>query len=119
MIGAMTLLIIFIGLPAFFFLGLAVFVLYANIFHDAGCSTGMIAGPLVIGLSLVLIGYSLMISGGSSSTAKNEKIICQVCDREFQKGSENAKSIRKTNMCTQCYQNYKNASDYLNELPIN
>lgn len=115
----MIVAIIFLGLPAFFFLGLAVFALYNNIFHDAGLSEGIVIGPFIIGISLAILCYVNIIDSGSSSTTKNEKIICQVCDREFQKGSENAKSIRKTNMCTQCYQNYKNASDYLKELPVN
>lgn len=44
---------------------------------------------------------------------------CKVCDRYFNKDSENAKSIRKTNMCTQCYKNYKDINDALKELPVN
>ena len=119
MIVATILVIIFFGLPAIFFLGLAIFTLYNNIFNYAGLSMSMIIGPFIIGISLSILCYVNIADSGSSSTTKNEKIICHVCDREFQKGSENAKSIRKTNMCSQCYKNYKNASDYLKELPVN
>lgn len=114
----MILVIIFLGLPAFFFLGLAILALYFNIFHDAGFSGNMVISSLSIGILLAMLCYVNIMNSGSSSTTKNEKIICQVCDREFQKGSENAKSIRKTNMCTDCYRSYKGASDALKELPI-
>lgn len=115
----MIVAIIFLGIPAFLLLAFALWVLYHNVFHYAGSPTTMILGPFVVGILLAILCYLTITDSGSSSTTKNEKIICQACDREFQKGSENAKSIRKTNMCTQCYQNFKNASDYLKELPVN
>ncbi|MBP3620103.1 MAG: hypothetical protein J6J24_05560 [Clostridia bacterium] len=55
------------------------------------------------------------IQGNLSNQSDN--VECQVCNREFQAGSENAKSIRKTNMCSQCYKNYKGASGAMKELP--
>ncbi len=79
------------------------------------------------GIVIILIGclafvgsYSLIPQDGTNSNSSSTSTIeCQVCGREFLKGSDNAKSIRKTNMCTQCYSNYKGASDALNELPQN
>lgn len=47
-----------------------------------------------------------------------DTITCKSCGRSFQSDSENAKSIRKTNMCTNCYNNYKKASDALKEMPV-
>ena len=41
---------------------------------------------------------------------------CQVCGREFQKGTEDAKSIKWNNMCKQCLKNYKTADNMLDEL---
>ena len=67
----------------------------------------------LIGLALIVVSSSLMIfsghlnpsfSGGSSSRT------CSYCNRVFT-DSENIKSIRKTNMCTNCYNNYKIGSD--------
>lgn len=53
------------------------------------------------------------------SNNSSDNIECKVCHREFKKGSENAKSIKKTNMCSHCYKNFKDASDVINELPQN
>jgi hypothetical protein len=55
----------------------------------------------------------------SSSSKSNDTLKCKSCGRSFKKGSDNAKSIRKTNMCTSCYKSYKSASDYLKEQPVN
>jgi hypothetical protein len=56
----------------------------------------------------------------SSSKKSNDKdtVECKSCGKKFQLGSENAKSIRKTNMCTNCYNNFKSVSDYLKEQPV-
>lgn len=72
----------------------------------------------VIGSFFAFIILGAFISADGNKGNKN-KFECRVCHKEFQSDSENAKSIRKTNMCTRCYKNYKNASDYLKELPIN
>ena len=47
-----------------------------------------------------------------------DAVKCQVCKKQYKKGSNNAKSINRTNMCSSCYANYKSMSDALNELPI-
>ena len=54
-----------------------------------------------------------------SNSGDKDMVTCKSCGRKFQKGSENAKSIRNTNMCTNCYNNYKNAIDAFKELPVN
>lgn len=52
-------------------------------------------------------------------TSKNKDTVkCQVCDKSYQKGSENAKSISRTNMCSNCYSNFKWTQDAIKELPV-
>lgn len=53
-----------------------------------------------------------------SNSGDKDTVTCKSCGRKFQKGSENAKSIRRTNMCTNCYNNFKNANDALKEMPV-
>lgn len=78
------------------------------------------AGIGIIGFLFLAISLNLLVHTVSPYTNREQNnTICQVCGREFQKGSQNAKSIRKTNMCTQCYENYRNATDALKELPVN
>ena len=48
----------------------------------------------------------------------NNTIECKVCGRKFLKDSDNGKSIKRNNMCSNCYNNYKNATDYLREQPV-
>ncbi len=47
-----------------------------------------------------------------------DAVKCQVCKKQYKKGSNNAKSINRTNMCSSCYANYKSMSGALNETPI-
>lgn len=71
---------------------------------------------------IIIIFIGVMAGGGVNSYSgggKETTVECKVCHNEYQKGSENAKSIRKTNMCTGCYRSYKGATDALQELPVN
>lgn len=77
------------------------------------CVIAIICGIFVTIFAWAYVPYN------PNSVKDKDLIQCQVCNKEYKQGSENAKSIRKTNMCIQCYQNYKNASDYLKELPVN
>lgn len=43
---------------------------------------------------------------------------CQVCGKKFNKGSDNAKSISRTNMCSSCYSNFKWTQDAIKEMPV-
>lgn len=82
--------------------------------------TNFMTGMGIIGFLFLAISLSVLVNTVSPYTNKEQSNTkCQVCGREFQKGSENVKSIRKTNMCTQCYENYRNATDALKELPVN
>ena len=47
-----------------------------------------------------------------------DAVKCQVCGNKYKKGSDNAKSINRTNMCSSCYKNYKTLSDAMDEMPV-
>ena len=114
------------AIPAIFFIGVCVASLIKNNRDKKSGRTptlqsNFVGGTGIMGFVFLLLSLSFLLSAFSPSTNTNREqnnMECKVCGREFQKGSENAKSIRKTNMCTQCYKNYKNASDYLKELPV-
>ena len=61
--------------------------------------------------------YESTHSKVSSSSDKNT-VECKSCHRKFNKGSDNAKSISRTNMCTNCYKNFDAAQKYLKEQPV-
>ena len=48
----------------------------------------------------------------------NSNVECKSCHRSFQKGSENAKSINRTNMCTDCYNSFKALDHWKKEQPV-
>lgn len=47
----------------------------------------------------------------SSSSTKT----CQVCDRKFDKSSDDGWSITKRNMCENCYRNYKSLEQFIGQ----
>lgn len=50
----------------------------------------------------------------TDTTDKNTRT-CQVCNNKYKSTSDNGKSIRRTNMCLKCYNDYK----IRQELPVN
>ena len=61
----------------------------------------------VIALSMCLL---TSCSSGTPTTASTTySLTCKSCGREFS-DSTNKKSIRSTNMCSNCYKNYSYAS---------
>ena len=100
---------------------MAVIINKAKPNESVGCGT-----PLIIALVLsVIIGIAGAFYFGQSPEeaqrweeyreykAEDNTVKCPVCKREFQKGSDDAHSIKWNNMCDQCYKNYKYASDAL------
>lgn len=85
-----------------------------------GCIT-----PLIISLLLsILLGVIISLGTGSSTNSgenrrSSDTVTCPVCDRRFQKGSKNARSINWTGMCENCYDNYNYAQNALKERTIN
>ena len=85
-----------------------------------------IAGPLVL-FVVVLVIVSLVLIFEKAETKRVEEAVmqnsnnntddntvkCPVCGRTFKKGTSNAKSIRRTNMCENCYKNYKYAEELM------
>ena len=47
-----------------------------------------------------------------------DTVTCGFCGRSFQAGTENAESILRTNLCSNCYGNFRSAQDALQEMPI-
>lgn len=81
-------------------------------FRSSVCVLCILAGVVCIWASSYI--NSLSGTGGSDSG-----IVCSVCHKEFQEGSNNARSIARTHMCTSCYRSFKGASDALKEMPLN
>lgn len=57
-----------------------------------------------------------------SASDDKDTVKCDVCGKYYKKGSENAKSIQKTNMCENCYSNYKWTQEVkkaIDNLPVN
>lgn len=54
--------------------------------------------------------YAFFISIGSSGngdSSRSDTLTCNSCGRSFEAGSSSFSSIRKTGMCTSCYNNFK------------
>ena len=74
----------------------------------------------ILALVLMLMLCMSLLYGCGSSSDKTYSKTCKVCHRTFSyKGSEygnnaqkNASNISRTNMCLNCYNNYKWASGY-------
>ena len=82
-----------------------------------GSATISIKGLIIIiCILLLIIGFVISgASGGSSSGGSSSKNTCSVCGRVFEAGDSagNYKSIARTHMCVNCYNNYQWAQDAL------
>ena len=65
------------------------------------------AGIILVVIVIVIIFAGLSSCLGCEFSSSHSDETCQVCGRTFNWDSENASSIRRTNMCTTCYSNYK------------
>ena len=74
---------------------------------------------LIFGFKIIIdpvIGVEPAKSGSS------ETVTCKVCDRSFKKGSDNAMSIARSNMCENCHDNFEwrqDVQDYIDNQPVN
>lgn len=59
---------------------------------------------ITVMMCLSLISIVACNSSGSNSYT------CNVCHRKFSGGTSDSKSIIRTNMCVQCYNNYKHVT---------
>lgn len=68
----------------------------------------------------VIASIYMAATGGAfkSNNTGEVTVKCESCEHSFKKGSENARSIARTHMCTKCYNSYKELSDWLNEQPV-
>lgn len=68
---------------------------------------------LVVVFAVAIISSDSGSSSYSSSSSSSSKIECRSCDREFSSSSANGKSIRRTGMCENCYNNFKSMQQAL------
>lgn len=74
-------------------------------------------GPIVLVTAIVVVGIGIAIaiasspSGGSGASTNT----CQSCGRTFEAGDSagNYKNISRTNMCNNCYNNYKDMEQFI------
>ena len=52
-----------------------------------------------------------------TSPSDSDTVTCEFCGRSFRSGTENAESILRTNLCSNCYSNFRSVQDALNEMP--
>lgn len=55
----------------------------------------------------------------NNKTNTEQGVKCKSCGKEYKKGSDNASSIARSGMCTNCYNNYKSMQKFLDEQPLN
>ena len=76
---------------------------------------------LKVSEDIKLNGYTINPDYGTFDTTvtdSSSNVECKSCHRSFQKGSENAKSINRTNMCTDCYNSFKALDHWKKEQPV-
>lgn len=75
---------------------------------------------ITIGVVIILIFVIFSWTRGEKSTSTTETVKCQVCYQSYKKGSDNARSIARSNMCTQCHDNFEwrqEVQDYIDNQP--
>lgn len=60
---------------------------------------------VVIALILAIMVWAIMADSPSTPTPKTER--CGFCDRTFKQGTDDYRSVIRTNLCTNCYNNMK------------
>ena len=88
--------------------------------NSTGCGTALIIIIVIsIGIGIYAANvFKTPVSSYNSNSTYSNTVECKVCGRSFSKDSENAKSIKRTNMCSQCYKNYEYAENASKEKPI-
>ena len=74
-----------------------------------------IIGAIAIFLAFLIV-LGAITSGGGSGGGSDDTIRCKSCYRSFAEGTSNANSIHRTNMCKNCYENYKWSQNALDGL---
>lgn len=107
---------ILIGIVLVAFGGITV---WGMLFSDLKFFYKLPVPTIYLAIAAVICGFIVIICAWAytpyNPNAVNEEhqVKCQVCGRTFDNTSSNASSIRKTNMCNQCYKNYNTAQDML------
>ena len=82
---------------------------------------GYIARFICIGVAILTVIIVLIVSGGNIGGSKEQKNTCGVCGRTFSYtyDKENYKSVRNRNMCLNCYNNYKQGTQAVDDIRNN
>lgn len=94
---------------------------WGMLFSDFDFFYKLPVSTIYLSIAAVICGFIVAICAFAykpyNPSAVNEKyqVRCRVCGRTFNNTSSNASSIRKTNMCNQCYKNYNTAQDMLGD----
>lgn len=132
-------LIIFIGVIAFFAIVIGICLIKGLTFKETLCIAFQIESSGTskpktsevcrrnIGIALICVSIILVVAFIFGSlrlpdTSSSSTVTCEVCDRTFNKGSDNAKSIARSNMCENCHDNFEwrqDIQDHIDNQPVN
>lgn len=74
-----------------------------------------IIGAIALFLAFLIFLMAIVPNEGSSGES-DDTIRCKSCYKTFAEGTSNANNIRRTNMCKNCYENYKWSQDAIDGL---
>ncbi len=119
---------ILLTLGIFAFVGLVIGSIYikgdvmiGGLFEKRSDKFRKVFGIVLIVIALIFA--SISIIGGISENKGNDnsKTTCGVCHRTFKEGSDNARSIARSNMCENCHDNFEwrqEVQDYIDNQPV-
>lgn len=93
--------------------------IWGMLFSDFKFFYNLPAATIYLAIASVISGIIVIICAWAyepynpNAVNGDHQVKCQVCGRTFDNTSYDAKSIKKTNMCGQCYKNYNAAQDML------
>ena len=82
--------------------------------YDRKVKIGVVVGIIIF--LIIFLSISSLVNSGSSSSNSGSDLVCRSCGRSFSRSSSNGRSIKNTNMCENCYHNYKAGSEALDDL---
>ena len=78
-------------------------------------------GTIIAFLVLAVVFVIIAIKDPMMAKESKSNVTCGVCDRTFKEGSDNARSIARSNMCENCHDNFEwrqEVQDYIDNMPI-
>ena len=119
---------ILLTLGIFAFVGLVIGSIYikgdvmiGGLFEKRSDKFRKVFGIVLIVLALIFASISIIGGFSVNKGNDNSKTTCGVCNRTFEEGSDNARSIARSNMCENCHDNFEwrqEVQDYIDNQPI-